>query len=74
MVQIIMNQAAEVNTKKTKEVVDFGEETSTITEVTQMIEEMVKVEVSFQGSIKTKVTSIGQQGECKLIGESIETC
>lgn len=67
-----MNQEAEVNTKKTKEVVDFGEETSTITEVTQMIEEMVKVEVSFQGSIKTKVTSIGQQAECKLIGESNE--
>lgn len=68
-----MNQEAEVNTKKTKEVVDFGEETSTITEVTQMIEEMVKVEVSSQGSIKTKVTSIGQQAECKPIGESNET-
>uniref|UniRef100_K1QGC7 Uncharacterized protein n=1 Tax=Magallana gigas TaxID=29159 RepID=K1QGC7_MAGGI len=54
-----MNQEAEVVTKETTEVVDFREETSTITEVTQRTKEMVKVEVNFQGNIKITQTTRG---------------
>lgn len=52
-----MNQEAEVVTKETTEVVDFGEETSTITEVTRMTKEMVKV--NFRGNIKVTQTTRG---------------
>lgn len=54
-----MNQEAEVVTKETTEVVDFGEETSTITEVTRMTKEMVKVKVNFRGNIKVTQTTRG---------------